>query len=390
MFPFCKTFKFPFMNPVALLELLEEGIILFRRILNTYDKIERISDVFSSISDVLREDLRSHYSIEGEEVYFFILGRETVRRVIPEGYADQEDVDRLTLFSLYQAIESRNSVDAKSCLVDFATALGQTFQSSYSSFNDWCFNYLEDKQATFSMEDPVLSFIQNNQRLIAEPVASVFEGLGVDKKAWGLLVDSVVKGKTSKTWINKLDSLSRAKSRPHKTQTFLGLIMRGANAVSRPVNLGVPILTGRDYFGLSLNSLIRPEPLRYRKEAIINNKGITNELVQSQSIRTMKARGYIKLADGEWVHGTEVTEQPSDIDPKKMILVKKIHKNDLFEDEGFNFSNAPEQDKLLGRVGQTIIGKIKRKGEIASREAYQDLETHVLSRIASLKSKYVR
>jgi hypothetical protein len=347
------------MFPVALVELLEEGLVFFRRALalhSTYGKISGIADLFTRASD---DDLRHHKSIKGEEVYFFILGRETVRSVMTQHLAEQKVIDGLVLQSLYSALETRTSADAASCIIEFAHMLGQTFQIRFPDFMDQCNDYLSHGPNDYTLADPVLSFLQLDDTIIPEPTQRVFTDLQVDPSTWSDLVANVKHGKIVGPWIHALSSIPAKGIRPHKTQTFIGLILRGAASVAHDDVPSIPITQGPDGMSLSLGTLTRAEPMMVTRSLPKDTRSITTEMIQATSIRMTMARGFVKTDNEGWIHVSEA-EQKEGKDGRTYYQRQQDDK-DTVSDSPFATVTAAAKKQALGVLGKIIKSYFKEE-----------------------------
>lgn len=321
-----------------------------------YSKVKETSEIAETL---LNDDLRNHRSVIGEQVYLFIIGRETVKNIIPAESSTSEMIDKLVLFSIYQTETNRASLDASATITDFAHHLGQTFQTRYDRFADWCKKFLQDGGSQFQLSDPALSFIEAGQGIVPEPTMKTFEILGVDRTKWSALTEAVKNDFHSHRWVDLLDEIPQSGRNPHKNQTFTGLILRGALTIDKEETSSIRITSGPDGLSLSLDVLSRPQPLTTPKESFSDLRGITKEMVDTRSRRSMIERGFVKTRDGDWLHITEVREE-TDKDTGKPYFTPIRASASMIVDEDRSTSSTAK-DKMLNNILKTVGSAVVKK-----------------------------
>jgi len=367
------------MLPVALIEVLEEGMVLFRQVLSVYQTVDTAKDIQSIVNGIDSDEYRHHRNVFGEEVYLFILGRETIRRLLPDRLIVQDDIDKLVLYSIYVLLARGPSASAQTLLVNYGHTLGQSFQVELDEFADYADDYLSDTTGPFVLNDPVLTYIKTVDYVVPIPVQAIFDSLGVTSSRWESIVKAVKNTNLAERWLSLLETIPNKGVKPHKTQTFIGIILQGALSVRITPQEPIRFLSGVDGFYLSTNSLLSPEPLTVTRDKLSDDRGITQEMINSASIASMINRGYVQTQTKEWVP-IELTKTVTDErDPDRIVYVKIAAPTDASYISG---TGATNRDKALEGI-EKVLSRVVRSH---TQTMAEDIGKKALSKI----QKYIK
>ena len=292
------------MPATALLPLLEEGLVFFRRALAVYHMYGNLSHVASFHDALPDNELRHHKSIMGEEAYLFLLGRATVKAIADVNHDKtipledrMNQIDTGVLLAIKEYLEIRTSNDARTCVVEYAHALGQVFQLMDDEFATRCRVYLTDPSGSYTLEDPVLKLIADPNRQVPSTSLGILSDLGVGPNEWALITSPEAAAFLGEKWNETLSDLPTSMAKPHKSQTFVGLILRGASTMAKVCESDLPILGGRDAISLSMFGLIRPVPQPFQRVLLRPDHTITQEMVVSMSNSVMSQKGWVFVPD---------------------------------------------------------------------------------------------
>jgi hypothetical protein len=293
------------MIPAAVVEVLTEGLMFIRRALSLYNKVENATTVIDSITESFDDELRHHRSVLGEELYLFILGRETIRQVAPPQAIPSSDTDQIVLEAIQQHMMTSTSADLRSTVVSFASALGQAAQDANYRFADWCEESLQHGQRSYQLVDPVYDFFVANGSATPEPIVPILEALGVARTAWQYICNSVEDSMISKGWRISLESAPN-RVQPYRHQTFVGLVLRGALSVKQDVENFIPATVGDAAIAIDASYIKSGERIVPAPPMFSDSRSITKEMIDATSRRIMASRGYVNTDTG-YAHVSETS-----------------------------------------------------------------------------------
>lgn len=336
------------MLPIAVAEVLAEGLVYFRRILSLYDaskKALKITDMASALFD---KEIRYHRTILGEDAYFFILGRRVINWLYRSGNIEHGLIDVIVLKAIYQSLSNRPTADAKSCVIEFAYDLGQQLQLEFGDCYERCQDYLSSGDGTFVLKDPVYDELISGPRGLPAPTEKILLALGVPITSWTLLVDNVSSGRVASDWLSSISVYDYSPVVGHRNSNFIGLIARGASsAMYNTSDLSVDIVEGPDALSLSLMLLPRAKPSVLGREPITDNRGITRQMVDSASLMSMANRGFVNAGADGWIHFSEAMTVYDD-NLKKEVIKKRVMTVDLDSDIDGSKASSDRQKVLDG------------------------------------------
>jgi hypothetical protein len=297
-----------------------------RRALTIYNKVQGSIKKIEQVASILDDELKSHKTVIGEELYLFILGRETLLQVFKDKQViNRSEIDRITMYALYAHMASRNSVDVSSVIVSFAHHLGQIAQTYEPSFTSHARTALMSDDGKYVLKDPVLTYLANNKGSIPTAEKAICESFGIDKAQWQSLAEAAVESILSIEWRTMATELPKhLKIVPG--QTFIGLVLRGANSVAHENTPAIQLTIGPDAIGICTASLMTPSPFIARRQTLPDIRVITKEMIDVASQESMYSRGFVPTVNSGWTHASEavkITEKATDSRPEKSYFMKK-------------------------------------------------------------------
>lgn len=351
------------MNPVAILEVLEEGLLLFRRFLSVVNGAESAAGKLGLINnqaDLYDQQLKSHFSLPGEEVYLFILGREILKEVLPnDTFTETTIIDDLVLTALASSTNDRTSNDTSTVIIDFAYKLGQLVQTQEDDFCRYCEEYIGASHELAVVEDPVIRYLQVQDGIPDAKVVAVASILSFPTHGLSRIWASRENDPAVAYWVNYSETLVDKQSLVAKSQTFVGYLLIGAQSMIKRSISSIAVTSGPDGMSLSLLSLVKPTPFLFKRERISDIRTVTPQMVQMVNIAEMQRRGYVETDTREWIRKdqaipTLVKQKGSDVET---IVMKK---KPVLEEISKGASKAQTVASLLKQA----ISVVSKKGKI--------------------------
>lgn len=301
---------------IAIPTVLAEGLLFFRRALTIKRFGSTVSSIVSNFDAGMIDELRNHRSVVGEDAFYFLLGKLTIERFRADlklpPYSDK-DVTLITAKAMINPVVLSSSVDVNTSISSFGYALGRELQlhdeATYDNIND----VMMRMSTGFSVIDPVYDYFTNISS-IPSKLLTTLSSLGMDTDELKSIHTDFSNRTRLKQWEDSLQYAASESGPIHKLSTFLGYVLLGSRSVRISELEDITITSGPDGCSLNISFLPQSQYLPYTKPNIIDIRGITKEMVDSASRRSMLNRGYVIDTDTrEWIklEDTTVTKDPS-------------------------------------------------------------------------------
>lgn len=302
---------------LAIPATIAEGLLYFRRALTVYRVANQAAGVANTLDSLLTDDLRNHQSVIGEDAFFLLLGRETIiqfRSDLKKGPMSEKDLNFIVLSAMVNPVVQSASVDVNTSVAAFGHALGQELQLYDESTYDDIGKLLVMMDSGFAVKDPVLDYLTHVDHF-PQALKTVLIGLGVNEQEIENLKDQVKNDVRTLEWRTMLEKVNSTTSAVHKLSTFLGYLAIGSKSVRTSFNDDITVTSGPDGLSLSTSFLPQSKSFPYKKESLSDIRGITKEMVDSASKRSMLDRGFVSTPDG-WtkVERTTIVKDAEDGD----------------------------------------------------------------------------
>lgn len=311
---------------VAIPTVIAEGLLYFRRALTLIRMGNKVESLANTIDSLTVDDLRHHRSVVGEDAFFLMLGRETIiklrRDLGLEPYTERTIVIVVSK-AMVNPVVLTASVDVNTSVVAFGYALGRELQQHDEETYDQINKLMVRMNSGFVVSDPVFSYLSDIET-IPHSLSSVLTDLGISLPELTQVHKEFKNGIRLHQWESALAKVIGAGGAIHKLSTFLGYVLMGAKSVKNDQRTYVDITSGPDGFALNTGFLPQMRSLPYVREDIVDIRGITKEMVDSASRRSMLNRGYI--LDGtskEWIK-LENSRVDTDNDTKETSFASAI------------------------------------------------------------------
>jgi hypothetical protein len=280
------------MFPLALIPILSEGLAYFRLALLAYDAAKLASEAGQLLSTKTHDYVKHHYSIVGEDVYLYILGSETLKLLYRQAANPQQSTEagsdesiKLTVLTALHSFEQvRANPDVTHAIVEFGYALGAAAQRTDPNFRYLPGMYLNAGVA-YDIADPVLQNIDKNKASLSNANADVYGALGMSKIQWAHVTSSELMNALGVYWQGSLDNAINKEIKPHRTETFISVIQRGAFSMVHQRDYDVDVTWGVDAFSITTLMLPGPLDIRYPMRQVIETRSVTKEMVDEASRR---------------------------------------------------------------------------------------------------------
>lgn len=306
------------MYPIlALAEVLTEGLVFFRRASTVYRVANTVEGVSDAIDSLTGDKLRHHTSVKGDDAYLWLLGKGLMNNIyssIDPTPPDAKQVIKVPLQALVHNQFVMTSPDAKSMVNSYLYALGAEWQRSDDEAYNKMLRLFDSIRDKFIVADPIWTMFSQDVDLSNEEV-DLMDELGADRATFRAVKQAFKDGIMNQKWNNILTRTGSADKPVYKVETAIGTMIEGAKSVLPSISTEIPFSTDNMNQGFSLNAgyMFRTPPAVQHHEMIRRGTAINKEMTDMMSRKMMEARGYVKVAGGDW----------KQLDETQITMVKK-------------------------------------------------------------------
>lgn len=349
--------------------LIEEGYLLFRRLMAAKSIVSDVMDIVNLNNDRLEDTLRYHLRVEGELGYLFLLGDQFILNHLQALTLSEDERHEVVMLALVDFVTVNPSPDVKASLVTFAHCLGTVLQKEYPDTEDALKQSQVNQRLGGVIAEPVFTTIQTNDGTLSPTVMGYLTMLGVESDSWAFLINQV-KSQGFETYLGSIEDYF-ASTPLHTSLTLLNLVLTGATNASYDEPQDIPITTGPQ--GISLAGLVAPiaSTLFTKPLIIVDQKNITNEMIAITSAGIMANKGYVKIdpkgnpysiawAKLSETRLTKVRDEEGNVRQNadgSPVLTYELNASGSDHNYGAESYMGAASDKVKERITSTIKGK---------------------------------
>lgn len=349
------------MKKIATTDILTKGLLFVRRFLSVSSKVNKVTEGLDRLSAIMSDDLKTSETVEGEEMYFFVIGKATVAPILRKSGTDNKVINDLVVLALLQSIDKRTTHSLYTAITTFATELGAICQTYDDDFLPNAQAMLDQDTEAFQVEDPFYELLIATRTGVPQDVRDLFLTLELPTTLLTEMSATLNQAGFVTDWTGAITSASQQNGYLHFSNSFIGLIMRGArSAVVRDV-VAVPIINGPDGLMLNICGLGAVDSYVHINTQLADIRSITREMVAMQSRKTMISRGFVQLEDGAWLKISDTIEEYEKGNSGKTVYRRKNTTTlsgiaEKVSQAGYN--------KLKTSVSSSVLSHLSAKGRV--------------------------
>lgn len=347
------------MTHAALLELLTEGYIVFRRVLSI------TSSIGDSSSLPAREKAR-YQLVESDSAYLYLLGKSYLEAIYktPPPF----DLSLCVLISIDDTLSAVSNYDAGAVIIEFARQLGLNAQESDPSFA----SKLEDVLSRANVvehSDPVMQLAFDGSNSLDARSVSILTKLNVPLSSWDRIVAATANDSLMLHWrkaLNKAASL-----RVHKSNLFISLVYAAAQAVDSKFVSDIELSGGKDALVLAAPVVLSFErrSLQYPSK-LKPIPMLTTAMVNAYSDHVMTSRDYVRTTSGTWEPKDRVVEALPGNDVKYVLASPR--------QPAEQSTPANASAMVIGAIRSSISKKAKSEATLVAERVGKSMQASAL------------
>lgn len=277
---------------VALIELLTEGYVFFRRVLSTVSSI----DTFMEAPPAAK---MKYTLVPNDSSYLYLIGISYMEMIYPDKDSRPVDINLCVLTAIADTLELRANNDARTIVTDFARQLGLNAQEAHSGFVEAIDKVLRKMGSKMNHVDPVYQLLTTTNADLDGLSDSVIKQLGVTPKHWSALKTKASVEQMTIPWLTAMNKPVAIKL--HRSQLFIYIMRAAADQATLKYDPVMEVGTGPDGLVILLPAILSFEragttmPLKLMTYPVF-----TNDMVKAYESNLMRRAGYVRTDKDGW------------------------------------------------------------------------------------------